>query len=54
MEPSFINSELHAKATASLNEEVEKDLKVEDPDTEKAKGILEGKEKSNNETQDNQ
>ena len=48
----FIPSELNVKATASLNEEVKKELEVEDPDEEKAKAILEGKEEDETEAEE--
>lgn len=43
----FIKSELRVRATASLQEEVDKDLKVKDPSPEKAKAVLEGEKKDN-------
>ncbi len=37
-------SELVTKATAALNEEIQKELEFTDPDADKAKAILEFKE----------
>lgn len=38
-----IESQLITKATASLDEQVRKELEIPDPDKSKAKAILEGK-----------
>lgn len=40
----IVPTSLEVKAVASLQEEIEKDLKVEDPDKEKAKAVLQPKE----------
>ncbi len=40
MSEKVIPTEIVVKATASLKEEVERDLKVEDPSEDKAKAVL--------------
>ena len=47
MSENFIQSELRTKATASLQKQVEEDLKVDDPDKAVAKELLDEKTKSN-------
>lgn len=42
-EKKLVGSELTVKATASVQESVDKDLQQEDPTDERAKAIIEGK-----------
>lgn len=39
-----VPTSLEVKATASLQEEIDKELKVKDPDVKKAKAVLQPKE----------
>jgi len=41
---TFVNSELKTRATASLKAEIEEELNIPDPDSEKAKAFLQRSE----------
>ena len=39
-EPTYVPTDMVARATGSINEEVEKDLELSDPSPETAKAVL--------------